>query len=158
MATYYGNWRSEPFTCKACSWHCLGAELQPGEMFDALYEAECPTCSTVLAVVSYPTIAESLANWKTLSAAERCEVEVVENFNKRFETLALRKPDQLPELEGDPLILEWDFDRDDGNATVIRHGSVEVWREPALWEGYERFCEVLDILVARYGRRLWAPA
>ena len=37
--------------------------------------------------------------------------------------------------------------------TVIRHGSTEVWREPAVYEAYERFDEVKAILKQRYGKR-----
>jgi hypothetical protein len=132
-------------------------------MFRELMEMECPGCGERLLIVSYPTLAESRANWSKLSEGERAEVEAIELFNRRFESANLKAPSQLPELEGDELVLDWDFAGTSpgtagGNSTnrdtVIRHGQFEVWREPALWEGYERFVEVLGILRERYGARL----
>jgi hypothetical protein len=35
--------------------------------------------------------------------------------------------------------------------TVLRHGSTEVRHEPALYEGYARFREIVDILRQKYG-------
>lgn len=37
--------------------------------------------------------------------------------------------------------------------TVIRYGSVDVWREVAYYEGYSRFCDVLKLLSEKYGDR-----
>ena len=48
----------------------------------------------------------------------------------------------------------WDFeDVDGGHDAVIRLKSQDVWREPALWEGSDRFLEVKALLKERYGSR-----
>ena len=160
---YYDDWRERWWQCGDCGWQGLGSELKTGEMFRELMEMECPGCDERLLIVSYPTLAESRANWSRLSEGERAEVEAIELFNRRFESSSLRAASQLPELAGDELVLDWDFAGTDpqtaggGQAspeTVIRHGHLEVWREPALWEGYERFVEVLGMLRERYGARL----
>ncbi len=161
--SYYDDWRERRSQCGNCGWQGLGSELQTGEMFRELMEMECPGCGQRLLVVSYPTLAESRANWSKLSEGERAEVEAIELFNRRFESASLKAPSQLPELECDELVLDWDFaETCPGTAgggqtspeTVIRHGHIEVWREPALWEGYERFVEILGMLRERYGARL----
>ena len=56
--------------------------------------------------------------------------------------------DELPGLPGDPLVLIWDMEQDD---TVIRRGTIVLWREPCVYEGY---FEVLASLKQRYGSRL----
>jgi hypothetical protein len=67
----------------------------------------------------------------------------------------LREPGQLPVLEDAQIVIAWDFEERDGEHwTVLRHGAVEIWRELAFYEGYERFAEVFDILRQRYGTRL----
>lgn len=100
-----------------------------------------PGCGERLLIVSYPTLAESRTNWSKLSEGERAEVEAIELFNRRFEATRLKAPSQLPEIEGNDIVLEWDFaDTSPAQAgggassreTVIRHGKFEVWREPAL--------------------------
>lgn len=160
---YYDDWRERRWQCGNCGWQGPGSELQTGEMFRELMEMECPGCGQRLLIVSYPTLAESRANWSKLSEGERAEVAAIELFNRRFESASLKAPNQLPELEGDELVLDWDFaETSRGTAgeyptnreTVIRHRQFEVWREPALWEGYERFIEVLGMLRKRYGARL----
>lgn len=64
--------------------------------------------------------------------------------------------DELPELEGDRLAFEWDFeDREPGGdcMTVIRLDGRELWREVAYYEGADRFDEVKALLKDRYGAR-----
>ncbi len=38
--------------------------------------------------------------------------------------------------------------------TPLRYGNRVVWKEPSFYEGYERFVEVGEILIAKYGSRL----
>jgi hypothetical protein len=73
----------------------------------------------------------------------------------RFEKGKLRSADQLPNLEGDSLELEWDFQTgDDGDwYQVIRAGDVELWRELAFFNNLRRFEEMKGLLKAKYGTR-----
>lgn len=160
---YYDDWRERRWQCGDCGWQGLGSELRTGETFSELMEMDCPGCSQQLLIVSYPTLAECRANWPKLSEGERARIEETERFIQRFEASCLKAASQLPELKGDELVLDWDFagtgpenlgSGQTSHETVIRHGQFVVWREPALWEGYERFIEVLAILQERYGTRL----
>lgn len=160
---YHDDWRERLWKCGHCGWEGTGAELRTGETFDELMEMDCPACAEKILVVSYPTLAESRENRSTMSALEREYAEAIARFGERFEAASLKVASQLPELEGDELVLEWDFVEtetqqtkrfSDIRETVIRHGAFEVWREPALWEGYQRFLQVLDMLRERYGDRL----
>ena len=65
--------------------------------------------------------------------------------------LPLQSPDQLPDIDGDELVFVWDQIEPD---SLIRYGSLIVWREDTGWEVYDRFGEVADILKQKYGRRL----
>lgn len=87
-----------------------------------------------------------------MSDEEKRNLIARKQFFADWERIRLRKPDQLPELEGAKLNLVWDCL--DEATTVLTHGDIEVWREPALYEGYDRFREVVLILKQRYGERL----
>ena len=67
------------------------------------------------------------------------------------EPALLTAPEQLPELEGDKLVLTWDQIEAD---SIILHGDLVIWRERTGWEVYERFEEIAAILIEKYGRRL----
>lgn len=145
-------------TCPFCGWEGrIGAEFEPRR---ECYELRCPGCERMLLIVLYPTTEETK---RAAAAGNRRAQEALpqylehERFLARHERLKLKSPDQLPEIEGTgALAFEWDFLTDeerDERWSVIRHGERELWREPALWEGYERFEEVKAILKRRYGAR-----
>ncbi len=111
--------------------------------------------SGALAIVSYPTDEETEANLDRLTEEDRTRFQARKEWLARWEKESLKSAAELPELSGKTLTLIWDLhDHGDERCTVIRHGTVIVWREPAGWGGYERFMEVLAILKARYGERL----
>lgn len=55
-----------------------------------------------------------------------------------------------------PLRLVWDLEERENElkCTVIKCGDKVIWREPAVYEGYERFAAVVSILKRKYGERL----
>jgi predicted RNA-binding Zn-ribbon protein involved in translation (DUF1610 family) len=55
---WYDAWRHTPLTCSGCGWRGL---LDPRhlEAFGELAHFECPECEKILAIVSYPTRAET---------------------------------------------------------------------------------------------------
>ena len=67
------------------------------------------------------------------------------------ESAQLTAPGQLPELEGEKLILIWDQIEAD---SLILHGNRVIWRERTGWEVFDRFEEIASILKQRYGKRL----
>lgn len=67
------------------------------------------------------------------------------------EALPLYFPRQLPELEGETLILTWDQIEAD---SIILQGDSIIWREKTGWEVYDRFEEIAIILKHKYGKRL----
>ena len=63
----------------------------------------------------------------------------------------LTSPGQLPELDGEKLILTWD--QIEADSIILSEDRV-IWRERTGWEVYERFEEIAGILKEKYGRRL----
>jgi hypothetical protein len=111
----------------------------------------------MLAIVSYPTIEESEENWEKLTASEKESVVSRKRFLTEWSASCLKSAGQLPDLTGLKLTLFWDFvEKTDAGRhfTVIRNGDTEIWREIACYEGYERFGEVAQILIQKYGKRL----
>jgi len=73
------------------------------------------------------------------------------NFTDR----KLREATQLPDIDSPSFILHWDFVHAGFDSeTLIKHGETIIFREPVIYEGYERFIEVAKILRARYGPAL----
>jgi len=113
---------------------------------------------SILLIVSYPTIAETrkaAAAGNQRAAAGLPRAEEGESRHAWATGLLLRNSAQLPDLVGSDVTIDWDFEDRDGEVwTVLRHLSVEIWREPAFYEGSPRFVEVFEILRQRYGARL----
>lgn len=155
MATYYSNWKADLYTCPACSWKGTGEQCTQGELFSELFEICCPSCGENVGLVMFPTIEESRENWDKVSEEDKRAVETIERLQKDFAARSLKSPDQLPDIEGNDLILTWDLeDYQRGGDTVIKYGGEIIWREPARYECYKRFAEVANILRRKYGDRL----
>jgi hypothetical protein len=119
-------------------------------------ELNCPKCDGRLDLVLFPTSKEDLAAAPNLITEERQETVAVSRSRLRYEALCLKTPDQLPYINDVTIVLTWDRLGVEGDYRIeIRHGSRVIWREPAVYEGYERFAEVLAILCHRYGDRLY---
>lgn len=148
--------REAPLTCPSCGW--IGRAAANEDHHDDLIDVCCPECDRVLLIVSFPTISEpraAAAAGNPRAQAELRNVDVVDVFHVRAQQAELKHPSQLTTLEGDRLLIVWDFEEhDDGKWTVLRHNGQEIWRELAYYEGYERFAVVLGILRERYGTRL----
>lgn len=71
--------------------------------------------------------------------------------DKQGKTLLLACATQLPELEGETLILTWDQIEAD---SLILQGDSIIWREKTGWQVYDRFEEIAIILKQKYGKRL----
>lgn len=144
----YYEWREATHHCKHCGWSGTGKETKLQEAFRELAEYGCASCSERIAVVAYPTTAEMRSSGPP---SDRMLADVVDQGRDEWGRRALRSGDQLPEIDGDNLVLAWDrVDRD----IVISLGDRVVWRELGAWEESDRFGEIAEILVARYGARL----
>jgi hypothetical protein len=151
---YYDDWKTPILQCLNCGWKGT-FEQGSVDYFGALMDSSCPGCDTMLAIVSYPTSAETDANMDKLTDQEKREVSARKRFLAQWEAASLKSADQLPDLQGAELTLAWDWlENEQKHFTVIRHGHTEVWHELACYEGYERFQEILKILKAKYGSRL----
>jgi len=141
---WYDDWKTPVLTCPRCGWQGTFNEGAVEE-HDQLMDSSCPKCWKLVAIVLYPTIAESRANWDKLSDVEKQWVDGLDAAKQAFDAAKLL----------------WDFETDNqGNSlTVIRRcDDIEIdrtiWREMAVFEGYKRFERVAAILKDKYGSRL----
>ena len=148
---WFDNWKNHPLSCE-CGW--MG-ELDDSwcEDHDGLMDFDCPDCKTILAIVLYPTHEESKNNWDKLDDLEKLQVTKRESFLKQFEEESLKSPDQLPDLYGNYFIFVWDNNFIEDKTSIL-FGETLIWSEPTLYEGFERFVEILGILQSKYGGRL----
>lgn len=151
-------WDYDPeaeLVCGDCGWTGPGGL---GEMFAERFDVSCPRCDRMLLIVSFPTLEETrqaAAAGNVLAQAELPNAESADARWRRAVELQLEEPEQLPELPGAALQIDWDFEtHDDEIWTVLRHDGTEIWRELAFYDGYERFETVFRLLRKRYGGRL----
>ena len=77
------------------------------------------------------------------------------DFLAKLEEMRLKSADELPDLKGSEIFITWDIVGEEPNGyTALIHDGEEIWREPAIYEGYSRFEEVVDILKEKYAERL----
>jgi len=150
---YYDPWRTELLSCD-CGW---SGTFEGGlvEYHDGLMDCACPRCSSMLALVLYPTVEEVESNEPADSQFKKHVLEAMRR-QAAFAVIRLNSPEQLPEIAGSGFSLEWDFETDglDEKWTVLRKDSQEIFRELAFWEGWRRYMEVAAICRQKYGARL----
>jgi hypothetical protein len=127
------------------------------EYYAELMDCSCPNWdyfdAPMLAIVSYPTLEEALAHSDRPGIREW--VQAIDRGLDEFEAQKLPTPEQLPKIGEDNFNLIWDFEADeDYGRTLIKHGDVVLFSEPARYEEYRRFKEVAEILKAKYGDRI----
>lgn len=147
----YYQYRKQNHSCVKCGWVGSGENLEIGEVFDTLYEVECPHCHTYLGCVPNPTIEEARKHWSELPDHEKHQLEMLEAMCNEFDRQCLKSADQLPDIQSPDFTLVWDTT--DGKVS-IRNGSQVVFVEPMIYEGYERYEEVVTILKEKYGEAL----
>lgn len=143
--------------CRRCGWtgNADQADLEIGSLS---FHYECPKCSKALAVFDH--VSHELTKQKAAEGNEKAKRDLPgvlsrESFLERAKASELTSPDQLPDLDGDEIVIEWDFEsREEDNWTVLRHEDREIWREIAYYEGLDRYSEVASILIEKYGERL----
>lgn len=152
----FDSQRDAPRTCPSCGWTGLPDAHLDGR--EDLLEACCPECGLMILVVPMPTFAQTraaAAAGNQRAAAELPEMEAYIERRRRMSETLLRDAAELPDLDGDRLVIVWDFEEvDEEQWTILRHGDREIWRERAYWDGIGRLAEVVEILRVRYGARL----
>lgn len=152
---YYDAWESAILECPVCGWK--GTFKQGSvDYYKDLMESTCPQCegldAPTLAIVSYPTTEELRENLEKLSDVDRMYLEVIERSRADYAGRKLRDPSQLPDINSPAFTLTWDIAPDkSAHVTLIKHGDRVIFSEPALYECYDRFVEVAQMLRARYG-------
>jgi DNA-directed RNA polymerase subunit RPC12/RpoP len=154
LTNYYEEYSKEmELVCPSCGWigHAKDAE---SEEYKDLFDVSCPKCSKMLLVVPYPTFQqtrEAAAAGNLEAIADLPSVQACEARWEQFESIKLKSPDQLPDLEEELLHFTWDGEP--GYTVAIKLGERVLWREPGWFECWPRFNEIKDILKAKYGHR-----
>lgn len=147
----YAGYRDQHLTCPDCGWTGLGRDSCQN-VGGLVMDLECPECFKMLAIIDFPTYQETL---KRGTEAERQAVLREINFKEKFKRMSLKTADELPHVEGNNIHFTFRSVTSKGeDYNIIEFQNQEVWREPMVWEGYERFMEIGCILKERYGSRM----
>lgn len=113
--------------CPRCGWkgNADAADLEIGSVS---FHYECPKCSKALAVFSH--VSEDETKRKAAEGNEKAKRDLPgalqrESFLERAQKSELDSPDQLPDLKGNEIVIEWDFEDHEKTGedswTVLRH-------------------------------------
>jgi transcription elongation factor Elf1 len=142
-------------TCTSCG--AVGGSADWLEPYDELFDITCGKCGLMLYIVSYPTIEQIrayAAAGHEKAIAMLPEARKREEFLEKLKREQLRSADELPDVDGERLEFTWDFLEADGERyTLILVDDREIWREPAVYDGYHRFERMRELLAERYGER-----
>jgi hypothetical protein len=157
----FDSQRDASLICPSCGW--IGSAEGYEDVHDDLFDVCCPECDCMILIVPFPTVAETqaaAAAGNERAAASLPDMEAQQKARtqwwRRASETMLRDAAELPDLDGDRLVITWDFEWVDEEhwTMILRRGDREIWRETAFWEGIGRFAEVVEILRVRYGSRL----
>jgi hypothetical protein len=111
----------------------------------------CPECSELVDLIILPEERICSHGAEGLTPEQLKAREEAEEEKKRFNGLCLSSPEQLPDLDGEEMVLAWDQDKGDSRVLL---GDAAIWSEPVLYEGFERYVRVALILKDKYGDRV----
>jgi len=149
---HYYEYKKESFKCSECGWTGKGAKTEIGEIFESVFEIDCPKCGNKVGSVMYPTEKEML---KYGTEEEKREIrERKEYLDKRNEP-ALTSAEQLPEIEGDNLVFKIvEKEIDNYPYILIMHNDELIWQEMVGYEYFERFITLGKMFKKKYGSRM----
>ncbi len=154
MRFTFQDWRKAHFDCKKCGWSGSGDDLRPSAVSAYDYFLCCPGCKEVVDTVRTPTFKEAREHWDELDEASRQQVLRGEQVQKEYRERKLTDPEQLPTIPDEKIVLTWDMEYEEGGDVLIKHGDRIIWSEPSFYENSDRFQEVANLLLQKYGRRL----
>ncbi|GAO02689.1 hypothetical protein [Anaeromyxobacter sp. PSR-1] len=161
-----------------CGWK---GKIDPAMLgrYDGYLAFECPHCDKCLAIIPFPTVDDIKANWDGFTELQKSYYGTRFSLDGEFEAHHLERPDQLPDLPDDPLVLVWDYEETPDpelerrtetpsdetrqlvtglkatkSHTAIKHDGRAIWRERAYYQCLGRYAQVIDILKQKYGERL----
>lgn len=152
MTIYYEEWTKKAYSCSACSWKGNGEESARGRLYrGAFLELSCPTCSEFLDVLILPSEHGCEKSRENLTEDQLKELKKAEEQERKYREKCLAAPGQLPDLSEEDITLGWDMEQGE---TLVTNGELVIWREPVIYEGFDRFEQVALILKEKYGTRL----
>jgi hypothetical protein len=147
----YYAYKKHNLNCKECNWSGLGKEANQGEIFDELFELDCPNCSKTIAYVGYPTHDEVL---KHGDEEDKAKVKEEINFHKRAKLYEKKTADGLPEFEA-PIFIEIKETLGDANNWLELYANdIFLWKEVLYYEYQDRLVHILNMLDEKYSGRI----
>jgi hypothetical protein len=143
----YYHYESHHVECTHCEWEGLGNQLTFGEMFDALFELNCPRCNQKVAMVGFPSFEEVL---KHGTEAEKEDVRKSLHRQEELKDLELTKSTKLPKLSGSVQIRFEERYSDQKLILDIYANETPIFSEEVYYEYSERLMEIIKILSFKY--------
>lgn len=149
----YFTYEKEKFTCKNCNWSGLGNEALVGEYFNAGFEIDCPNCGgTLPGLIGFTSLEETVLKGNEYEK-KRAQEQIL--LRERFRAARLENAEQLPDIEGENLTFHMsEADEGDDEILIFKYEGQEVWREMCYYEYYERYIEIAEIMIEKYGSKL----
>lgn len=146
------TYKEHQYTCDNCGWSGKGEVLKQGDLYEEGFEVNCPECKELLELVVFPTIEEVL---KFGTGEEKKQAREEMEFWEQWQAMSLKSADELPEIAGDDLVFEVEERKYKKKEFLfLLYDGKEIWKEPLLYEYYERFIDIGKVLQEKYGNRM----
>lgn len=152
MTIFFQEWQQMECACGSCAWEGTAGTTTRGRMHRGRYlDLYCPECTEFIDLIIFPAEGTCAHKNEGLSEEELKTKEEEKKAERDYQDRCLQSPDQLPDLPGTDLALQWDQVQGD---TQIQSGDTIIWSEPVAYEGFERFERIAIILKEKYGARV----
>jgi len=158
---YFTEAKGRDWSCSACGWNG-SFNATSTELFNDLFETNCPSCGARLAIVLYPTQEDILV------AAEKGDTEAQSMLDRvafadewaKDQKRSRRNLKRLPKIEGDSLEFSLipSASRDWMNPEwlILLCNGEEIYREPSGFEHWQAIIEIGEAVCEQYaGRIAW---
>lgn len=159
IENYFSDWKQRSWTCPGCAWEGTGAQAAE-ELFNELFEINCPSCDARLATVLLPTT-ESIERAAAEGNAEALSMMEVSAQSRRFLAnldTSRRALKRLKDVDGDQLefTLETIDNGDWMNPThiVLLCNGKQIYKERSGYEHWQAVIEIGEALLAKYESRI----
>lgn len=155
---YFSNWRDHTFT-HSCGWTGKHSEASQ-ELFNELFELNCPQCEGRLAVISLPT-ATQIKNAAKEGNAEALEMLDQVNRSEQFakeRTTRRKSLKRLPKQSGDrlefTLSTEGSGDWMNPSWLILNCNGEEIYRERSGFEHWEAVIKIGQAIHSQFTGRI----
>ncbi|MCC5915853.1 MAG: hypothetical protein JJU02_00860 [Cryomorphaceae bacterium] len=143
----YYTYKDTEIICTKCGWLGFGQEATQGDLFEELFEINCPQCLESIAHISFPTFEEVLEHG---SEEDKAQVRKAMALEKKVKASQTKSSKKLIDIEGAVSISFEEIHKEDKQILAVFANDQLLWKEHIYFEYFERFIDIIHQLDKKY--------